>query len=64
MSQSFNGCGDQSIQRLLKTQEMSVKDPFSSKTAESKPLRVVMEVVKTKKIVNSFTKAMRCFDMD
>lgn len=43
---------------------MSVKDPFSSKTVESKPLRVVMEVVKTKKIVNSFTKTMRRFDMD
>lgn len=40
------------------------KGLFSSKTVESKQLRVVMEVVKTKKIVNSFTKAMRFFDMD
>lgn len=33
-------------------------------TVESKQLRVVMDIVKTKKIVNSFTKSMRCFDID
>lgn len=52
------------MQRLLKSQEMFGKGSFSSNTVEGKQLRVVMEVVKTKKVVNSFIKAMRCFDMD
>lgn len=40
------------------------KGSFSSKTVKSEQLRVVMELVETKKTVNSFTKAVRYFDID